>query len=445
MNDNNLNNNLNFIDSIPAKDIHSIGDIGILILNICNIKIIQHEKNYIRNLPIDIISFILDYSGISLFNVKTQNNKPYISTNNANHLYLDHLVKPLHYFVPIAINIRVNSKDQGWSSNRRDYHGSRNGSSTWGEICIHKTETRIEVDRNKKIDTNLDNIAIDNFDGETRPASISTSMMEGNNMLESNSNTDINGHSDSGSNTDAGSGIGWGWLGLGKKQVSTEPEAQSSSSSSSSNTGTGTGTSSYSTTTYSSKRCEVNRNIHAGKMYEKQEQLICDSNVLMTSNIVLNDEYDVTTTNPYGFRVDINNYNNSDSGIGSGSGTGSRSKSGSYKFIQELQSNYWNLIGNVGNQYQHQYQHQHEGMENNTNTNTNTNTTTNTTTNTMKKHSHVVHDIINTNTPNNEYDVCSVQYWCRSSFPGWRNHINLCEIMLIYRLYDLHELIKKYS
>ena len=54
MNDNNLNNNLNFIDSIPAKDIHSIGDK----LNICNIKIIQHEKNYIRNLPIDIISFI---------------------------------------------------------------------------------------------------------------------------------------------------------------------------------------------------------------------------------------------------------------------------------------------------------------------------------------------------------------------------------------------------
>ncbi|RYH23933.1 hypothetical protein EON65_17285 [archaeon] len=57
--------------------------------------------------------------------------------NNANKVHMSFKVKKIPYFIPIAIELEVVSKDQGWSS-YPDQHGRRS-SSTWGELALSAT------------------------------------------------------------------------------------------------------------------------------------------------------------------------------------------------------------------------------------------------------------------------------------------------------------------
>eukprot|EP01031_Cornospumella_fuschlensis_P045117 gene45117-55191_t len=78
--------------------------------------------------------------------------------SNANHLHLHLPLSKLQFHVPISIVIKVNSKDQGWSS-YPDEHGMRN-SWSWGELALsvragerHRVYTNIHAGQDWEVQT----------------------------------------------------------------------------------------------------------------------------------------------------------------------------------------------------------------------------------------------------------------------------------------------------
>lgn len=89
-----------------------------------------------QRLPLELIEYILELSELNMVAISVSNSNKYVSPDNADHIYLALPVYMVKSFAPTAVNLIVESKDQGWSSYPHD-KGKRN-SWTWGELVVEE-------------------------------------------------------------------------------------------------------------------------------------------------------------------------------------------------------------------------------------------------------------------------------------------------------------------
>jgi len=116
---------------------------------------IEEVRSLFTSLPPEIITPILDYAQYWAKNTCARLNPSPTQHRNCNTRYLTTL--PLsegHFRHPLRqVVITTVSKDQGWSSDNRRYHGTREASWTWFELTLESQETgeekyRTEIVRN---------------------------------------------------------------------------------------------------------------------------------------------------------------------------------------------------------------------------------------------------------------------------------------------------------
>jgi len=78
--------------------------------------------------------------------------------DNGDDVYLNRWFRPMKYFQPFGVVMEFETRDQGWSSNPREQHGTTTGSWTWVELCLvsangpHSTSSPL---LRRKVHTNL--------------------------------------------------------------------------------------------------------------------------------------------------------------------------------------------------------------------------------------------------------------------------------------------------
>ncbi|KAJ3318781.1 hypothetical protein HDV06_007032 [Boothiomyces sp. JEL0866] len=88
-------------------------------------------------LPLEIADLVLDFAGV--FKTLKFDKKSVFRGMNCDEKYL--VTKPFHFVKIRRIRFRGESKDQGWSSDNLEFHGTRQHSWTWGEIYADDEES----------------------------------------------------------------------------------------------------------------------------------------------------------------------------------------------------------------------------------------------------------------------------------------------------------------
>ena len=106
----------------------SMGDVAVLMFNF-------NRSNTIK-LPNEITQLVFDLAQYYPTTKVVRGGSVRIGGENQNSVELHHkMPPPVCPFFPMRITIKVQSRDQGWSSYPAE-HGTREGSWTWGEIAL---------------------------------------------------------------------------------------------------------------------------------------------------------------------------------------------------------------------------------------------------------------------------------------------------------------------